>query len=55
MVTRNLYLESVTMSMTEKQGDEWYTEEEVDSKSSWNKLEEEFVNVRLISGFMAPP
>ena len=36
------------MITTEKQNDEWYTEEDVDSKLSWNKLEEEFVNVRLI-------
>ena len=34
--------------MTEKQSDEWYTEEDVDSKLSWNKLEEEYVNVRAI-------
>ena len=34
--------------MTKKQNDDWYTEEDVNSKLSWNKLEEEFVNVRPI-------
>jgi hypothetical protein len=37
--------------MTEKQNDDWYTEEDTDSKSSWDKLEEEFVNVRPIHPF----
>ena len=36
------------MTMMEKQNDEWYTEEDVDSKLSWNKLEEEYANVRSI-------
>ena len=40
------------MIMTEKQDDEWYTEEDINTKSSWNRLEEQFVNVRPIPAFL---
>jgi len=41
------------MIMTEKQkNDEWYTEEDVDSKLGWNKLKEEYTNVPTNSVFL---
>ena len=50
------HLKFVIMIMTEKQqNDDWYTEEDVDSKLSWNKLEEEYANVRPIPvSFVSP-